>query len=570
MSFLSTLGRMLVPTPEGRRELSIQTSPEFDMLPIEEQIARLRRQIPVRSYRLPSVEEALGVPAILSAVNLISSTVGSLSLEVFQNGTLLSDPFRVPRLTQRPNPLGKPYDFWRDTAWYLATRGEFWWWVAARDGDGLALALYPVPPWEIRVEENRRNRLRPRIFWGDAEIRNDDIIAHRYLPDDEHPHRGKGPLQRSGAAVSVAVEADAWAGNFFSGSLPSVVGSTEEDLGEDDLLVFDRQWLEKDNNLPRWMTNGMKLAEPPYNAEKAQLTESRQHQVGEVARMFNLPGSLLEYNMPGASLRYQNDEQIWTDFQRRCLSPSYLEPMEQAISDLLVRSMAARFNLGQLLRSDSKTRAEIYEKLVPLNIITAEEARQEEGKAPGNVNFAPVPAAQPAAIVNRLPPTDLSRELSEVRCPSCDRVAGEFAGAYRTKCKKCGTMVTGDVQRTLATESPTAADRLAEVAMELARREAPAPPEPQPAAVDPRLLAALAAIAEREAQPPAHITVSPEIILPSEMTVKAEPVQMIAPESVPQMLSEELVARLERALAPKEREVIRDEGGHIIRIKEVA
>lgn len=449
MSFLTTLGHLLVPQREDYRELQS----DFDLLPLDEQIARLRRQAPTRSYRLPSVEEAMGVPAIHGAVTLIANTVGSLSLETFQNGSVLTDPLRIPRITMRPNPLTKPYDFWRDTAWYLATRGEFWWWIAARDSDNLPLALFCVPPWEIRVESNQRNRLRPTIFWGDAKIPNEDIIGHRYLPDDVHPYRGKGPLQRSNAAISVAVEADAWAGNFFSGSLPSVIGTTDEDLGDTDLQLLDKQWLEKDNNLPRWMTNGVKLGEPPYNAEKAQLTQTRQNQVGEVARMFNMPGSLLEYNMPGASLRYQNDEQIWTDFQRRCLSPSYLEPIEQAMSDLLVRSMSARFNLDQLLRADSKTRAEIYNLTVPLGIDTVEEARQREGKVPGNINFAPVPGASPAAAITRLPdnsPASLSRELAWVYCPKGHK-AGRSDGNTEIKCK-CGQMAVQLIDRP---EQPT-------------------------------------------------------------------------------------------------------------------
>jgi hypothetical protein len=189
----------------------------------------------------------------------------------------------------------------------------------------------------------------------------------------------------------------------------------------------------------------MELSETPFNPEKAQLTATREHNVGNVARMYNMPGSLIEYNMPGASLRYQNDEQIWTDFQRRCLTPHYLEPIEQEMSDLLTRSTVARFNLDQLLRSDAKTRAEYYEKVVPLGILPIEEAQRREGIIPGAVDFAPVPMAAPAAVPAQLPFEGRSLELAELRCPKCHRLNGRAAGYVEVACKRCGAMIRGEV-----------------------------------------------------------------------------------------------------------------------------
>src|SRR5690606_20964634 len=144
---------------------------------------------------------------------------------------------------------------------------------------------------EVTVEENTRNVLEPVIKWNNRQIRNEDMVQITYLPGTDG--RGKGPLQHAGAAVSVGVEASNWAANFFSGSVPSIVGETDLDLDETELLALDAQWVEKPANMPRWLTQGIKLGETPFNAEKAQLTETRQFQVGEVARMFTMPGDLL-------------------------------------------------------------------------------------------------------------------------------------------------------------------------------------------------------------------------------------------------------------------------------------
>ncbi len=441
MGVLGNIARLLLPSREDYQLQLGQADLFGDAdLPVEDQLRLRLQRAPTRSYRLASTEEALGVPAIMGAVSLIAATVGTLDLEAWKNSILVTSRLDVPRLIVRPNPLTKPFDFYRDTAYYLASRGEFWWAIVSRDSDGNAAALFPVPPWQIRVEANLNNPLRPKIYWNQKLMRNEDMVHHMYLPDLSGL-RGVGPLQIGRAAASVAVEADAWAANFFSGALPSLTGTTDLDLDASDFEKLDEQWAEKDGNLPRWMDNGMKLQDTPYNPEKAQLTQSRQHQVGEVARLFNMPGSLLEYNMPGASLRYQNDEQIWTDFQRRCLSPHYLEPIEQTMGDLLPRSVSVRFNLDQLLRSDAKTRAEIYNLTVPLGIDTVEEARQREGKAPGNVNFMPVPPAPPAAIPSSIP-LALSNDLREIRCPN-GHLTGKASGYAENKCHRCGLMAYG-------------------------------------------------------------------------------------------------------------------------------
>jgi HK97 family phage portal protein len=411
-----------------------RSDPHADFLPsYDEQMAaiwsRHRRRTP---WRISSVKEALGVPAIFSAVSLIADTVGSLSLEAYRQGVLL-DQQDTPRLVQRPNPFSTPRAFFRDTAYYLATRGEAWWWIARRDIDDVPLSLYPIPPWEINVTINDRNRLRPTIKWGDTAIDNEDIRQITYLPADDGL-RGVGPLQVCGAATSVSVEADEWAANFFSGSIPSIIGTTEQELTEDELKSLDKQWNEKPPNTPRWMHSGITMTDAPYDAEKAQLTESRQHQVGEAARMFNVPGSLIEYQMGGSSLTYQNQEMIWGDFQRRCLSPHYLEPIEQEMSDLLTRSTAARFNLKQLLRADPKTRAEVYEKMVPLGIMSADEARVAEGLNPGAVDYASTPPQLPAAIPALLP---VNRTAHQVRCPSGHLLAEMASPPYRFTCPRC-------------------------------------------------------------------------------------------------------------------------------------
>ena len=441
MTLLSSIGRAFldgVRSPEAAA--TVRHSSEFPSF--EEQLAAIQNRSE-GPWRVASVDDALGSPAIFAAVALISNTIARLSLEAFRRGVLMPQE-DAPRLILRPDPFSTLRSFLQRSAYYLATRGELWWWVAVRDPiDNSPMSLYPVPPWEVVVEPNPRSRLRPEIRWSDRVIANEDMKHIVYLPGRDG--RGFGPLQKCGAAVSVAVESEHWAANFFSGTLPSIIGTTEQEMSGDELIEMDKQWLEKPPNLPRWLTSGLRLSEAPFNPEKAQLRDVRDANVGDAARMFNMPGGLIEFQMGGSSLTYRSDETVWSDFQRRCLSPHYLEPMEQELSDMLTRSTVTRFNLDQLLRGSAKERMEIHKLAIDAGIYDADYAAQREGITPGAVDFAPVPMALPQAIPPSLPP---DRQLAasrasmrEIRCERCGRVAGRVSGAAEIRCKRCGAMV---------------------------------------------------------------------------------------------------------------------------------
>ena len=119
--------------------------------------------------------------------------------------------------------------------------------------------------------------------------------------------------------------------------------------------------------------------------------------------MYGVPGSLVEFNAPGSSLTYQNIGEVFTLFVKTCLAPNYLEPQEQALSDLLPRSTVARFNVDAFYRPDMRTRWEVYE--IATKVLGVEEAaqwaREREGLAPGDVEYKPVLFAPPAAVPTR-------------------------------------------------------------------------------------------------------------------------------------------------------------------------
>jgi hypothetical protein len=168
------------------------------------------------------------------------------------------------------------------------------------------------------------------------------------------------------------------------------------------------------------------------------MLEARDHQNGDAARMYGIPGSLLDYRAGGSNLTYQNLEQEMTKFLRTCLIPNYLTPVEQVMSDLLTRSTIAKFFVDEVNRADIKTRYEVYNLGVQSGVLDADIAQKMEGIQPGNLENAPIPLSPPSAIPTSLP-VQLRSLPSDVRCEKCNRLmVRNFSGSGSFKCERCG------------------------------------------------------------------------------------------------------------------------------------
>jgi HK97 family phage portal protein len=100
--------------------------------------------------------------------------------------------------------------------------------------------------------------------------------------------------------------------------------------------------------------------------------------VSEIARLMGIPEWYLGA-AAGGSMTYSNV----TD-ERKTLVDFSLRPIMTAIEqrltldDITLRGTSVRFNLDDFLRGNAKDRADIYTKLIPLGVLTVDEARNLE------------------------------------------------------------------------------------------------------------------------------------------------------------------------------------------------
>jgi hypothetical protein len=85
------------------------------------------------------------------------------------------------------------------------------------------------------------------------------------------------------------------------------------------------------------------------------------------------------------------------------VQPLYIAPLEAALSDLLPRTSAVRFELGELNRLDVRGRLEAYQLAVGLGILEPEAIARMEGfsanRAPTAFSPTPAPAEVPTPEV---------------------------------------------------------------------------------------------------------------------------------------------------------------------------
>ena len=136
------------------------------------------------------------------------------------------------------------------------------------------------------------------------------------------------------------------------------------------------------NNARSWVLEGgatyFPIGIPP---DDLQMLESRQFQLGEIARFFRVPSHLINDSEKATSWG-SGLEQLDLGFLKYTLTP-YLRRWETTIRNTLMtgpesRKLIVEHNVEGLLRADSKARAEFYSKLAQNGIMSRNEIRAKE------------------------------------------------------------------------------------------------------------------------------------------------------------------------------------------------
>jgi hypothetical protein len=127
------------------------------------------------------------------------------------------------------------------------------------------------------------------------------------------------------------------------------------------------------------LENGLDVSKIGLTAQESQYIESRNYQLGDIARIFRVPGVML--GMGDKTSTYASAEQFFNAYVKHTIMP-WVVRIEQTIQrDLILPSEQALFakhQLSSLLRADQKTRFETYQIGIASHFMLPNEAREAE------------------------------------------------------------------------------------------------------------------------------------------------------------------------------------------------
>lgn len=367
-------------------------------------------------------ETALTNTAVYACVRIIAETVASLPLFLYRR---LDDGGKEKATTHPLFPIlhdaanDEMTSFqWRETMMcHLLLWGNAYSEIEYNQG-GNVRALWPIPPWRVKVERDGQGMLQYRVYVGDYDT------EARVLPASQVLHIpglsfnglvGHSPIAMAREAIGLGLAAQEFGARFFSngaqiGGVLEHPGSLSDKAQENLRRSFEEthQGLSRAHRL-MILEEGMKYAQTAIPPQDAQFLETRKFQVTEIARFFRVPPHMLA-DLERAT--FSNIEQQSIEFVTHTIRP-WLVRWEQALKLKLItnKQFFPEFLVDGLLRGDVKSRYEAYaiarqngwmnvdeirEKenlnplpdgqgktyLVPLNMVPADQAGQGDGQAP--------------------------------------------------------------------------------------------------------------------------------------------------------------------------------------------
>lgn len=335
---------------------------------------------------------ALKLSPVFNAVTLISNACKIATLRVYQraadgNGRLLRAAHPVDRLLhRRPNPNTTPARFRKYMVW-----NSLMWGVGlaeiVRNGQGVPAALYPVHPSWIEGFDERRQLwlLRRNDTTGLVGLPDRDVLQIQDFTLDGA--MGTNRFDLADESLSVGKAAQMYGVKFFENSArPDLIITGPATLTAEQKESLRRSWQRiygsgsGNNSKVAVLEDGFKADPLSVPNDVAQFLETRQFQVVEVARWFNLPPHKLKdlERATFSNIEEQNIETVvdgylphMIDFEQEC-DRKLLTEREQDLR------YYCKFNADALLRGDIKTRYEAYEVGKRNGWITADEIRERE------------------------------------------------------------------------------------------------------------------------------------------------------------------------------------------------
>lgn len=350
-------------------------------------------------------DTALNYSAVFNAIALISGTVATLPLHLMRkkaSGQSLATDKRVYRvLHDIANPEMTAMTLKEVLTAHILAWGNCYAEKVIDDRNNI-YELWPIAPNRVRMARGADRQLRYVIKMPSGEeivLRRDKILHVPGLGFDGW--QGYSVITRARESIGLGMAAEEFGAlHFGSGTHPGVVVSHPSKLSQeahDNLkgdLVNKYSGLGKSHRL-LLLEEGMSIEKIGFSPEDSQFLETRQFQIPEIARWFNLPPHKLK-DLTKSS--FNNIEQEQISFVTDSILP-WLVRFEQHYNMQLLteqernRKLYFKHIVEGLLRGDAESRGNFYNQMFMIGGMSINEIREKEDLNPiqgGDEHFVPL------------------------------------------------------------------------------------------------------------------------------------------------------------------------------------
>jgi HK97 family phage portal protein len=366
-------------------------------------------------------KNALEIGAAYACVRLLSDTISTLPVDTFirRDGNRLPYRPRPAWVYEPEGPGSSRIEYYKQiVVSMLLSHGAVV--QILRNGNGEIVALQPLDPTRVDIRRNPATRLREFVIdGGQAVLPGEDVL---YIPEMRRPGSLKGVsrVDELKQTLGLAKALDEFASRYFSNGantsgMIEFPGNLTQEQAKDLVDAFEagHKGLKKAHR-PGVLSGGAKFVKTGSDGEQAQMLQSRQFAVEEVARVFRVPPSMIGLNTPGA-MSYASVESNIISYARFSLAP-LVACIEEAHNRLLPGDVFLRVNMDGLLRGDSATQAQVFSTGLQAGYLSVNDVRNlmdlrpvEGGDTP-RVPLANI-AVQSAGIVEERERVEMAAKL---------------------------------------------------------------------------------------------------------------------------------------------------------------
>lgn len=324
--------------------------------------------------------EAMAVPTVARARNLIAGTIATLPLHLYRKST--GEELGSPRWLEQP-------DYRQPRSVTLSATVD-------------ALFHFGVAYWEVtEVYEGIDGRPSAFAFVVNDRVSfnltNNNTEIQNYLVDGvARPQWGvgsiitfqginEGILNNGGRTIRAALDLEKAAAIAAATPIPSgYISNSGADLPPDQITGLLSQWkLARQQRSTAFLSASLQYHATSFSPKDMMYSEAAQHLSTQLARLCNIPAYMVSSEMNN-SMTYSNVMDERRQFVDMTLKPLYAAIEDRlSMNDITNSQNYVRFSVDDTyLRSDALTRLAILEKMLALNLITVDQARGMEDLTP--------------------------------------------------------------------------------------------------------------------------------------------------------------------------------------------